>query len=256
MSQKKLKKEVRPFSVKEQRAILCERVSFAASESYKLLRTNLLFSLVDEQGCRTIGVSSALQAEGKTTTAINIAYTLAETGKRVLLMEADMRLPTIAKKMALSSKPGLSNVLAGLCTLDDVIQDTGLYDGFKIICAGDIPANPAELLGSDRMTRIMEDLSTQFDFIVVDLPPINAVADGLVISRLIQGMVVVVRKDFGIKKELAKMMQRLEYLQIKVLGFVMTHGTSDAKKKYKSKYYGYGYGYGYGHAQSIDSTKQ
>ena len=103
------------MSLKEQRAMLGDRLSFAASEAYKLLRTNLTFALPDEQRCRVVGITSASRGEGKSTTSINLAYTIAETGKRVLLVEADMRRPNLARRLAIDPAPGLSNLLAGLC---------------------------------------------------------------------------------------------------------------------------------------------
>ena len=102
-------------SRRRKQGLLCDELSFAAAESYKLLRTNLLFALPDQE-CRIIGVTSSIRGEGKSTTAVNLAYTLAQTGKKVLLIDGDMRLPTIAQKLDLAATPGLSNLLAGLNT--------------------------------------------------------------------------------------------------------------------------------------------
>lgn len=229
--------------------MLGDRLSFAASEAYKLLRTNLTFALPDEQGCRVVGVTSATRGEGKSTTSINLAYTIAETGQRVLLVEADMRRPNLARRLAIDPAPGLSNLLAGLCREQDVVQDVGLLENLKVITSGDVPPNPSELLGSQRMGAALSTLSQSFDFIIFDLPPVNAVSDGLVISKLIQGMIVVVRQDYSDRQELAAALRQLEYLHIKVLGFVMTHGTASGGRYGRYGKYGrYGsYGsYGYG----------
>lgn len=112
------------MSLKEQRAMLGDRLSFAASEAYKLLRTNLTFALPDEQRCRVVGITSASRGEGKSTTSINLAYTIAETGKRVLLVEADMRRPNLARRLAIDPAPGLSNLLPG-----DMAQIGGQHPG-------------------------------------------------------------------------------------------------------------------------------
>ena len=240
------------MSLKEQRAMLGDRLSFAASEAYKLLRTNLTFALPDEQRCRVVGITSASRGEGKSTTSINLAYTIAETGKRVLLVEADMRRPNLARRLAIDPAPGLSNLLAGLCREGDVIQDVGLLENLKVITSGDVPPNPSELLGSDRMSSVVSALSQNFDFIIFDLPPVNAVSDGLVISKLIQGMIVVVRQDYSDRQDLAAALRQLEYLHIKVLGFVMTHGSASGGRYGRyGRYVRYGrYGrcenYGYG----------
>lgn len=237
------------MSLKEQRAILGDRLNFAASEAYKLLRTNLTFALPDEQKCRVVGITSSMRGEGKSTTSINLAYTIAETGKRVLLVEADMRRPNLARRLAIDPTPGLSNLLVGLCREEDVVQDVGLLENLKVITSGDVPPNPSELLGSERMSTVVSALSQNFDFIIFDLPPVNAVSDGLVISRLIQGMIVVVRQDYSNRQDLTAALRQLEYLHIKVLGFVMTHGSASGGRYGRHGRYGrYGrydnYGYG------------
>lgn len=180
------KREV-PMTRSQQRRLLGDHLSFAAAEAYKLLRTNLMFALPDSGGCRVVGVTSALQGEGKSTTSMNTAYTIAETGQRVLLIEADMRLPNVARCLGLRPNLGLSDLLAGLCTLNDVVQPSGMLDNLRIIAAGSIPPNPMELLGSDQMGRLLDILRQFYDFIIFDLPPVNVVADGLVISRLVYG---------------------------------------------------------------------
>lgn len=232
------------MTLKEQRAMLGEQLSFAASEAYKLLRANLTFSLPDEQNCRVVGITSAMRGEGKSTTAINLAYTIAETGKHVLLVEADMRRPNLARRLGIDAAPGLSNLLAGLCQEKDVVQDVGLLENMKVITSGDIPPNPSELLGSERMGSVLDALTQDFDFIIFDLPPVNAVSDGLVVSKLIQGMIVVVRQDYSSRQDLAALLRQLEYLHIKVLGFVMTHSVTSGGRYgrygHYSRYGGYG----------------
>ena len=223
--------------------MLGDRLSFAASEAYKLLRTNLTFALPDEQRCRVVGITSASRSEGKSTTSINLAYTIAETGKRVLLVEADMRRPNLARRLAIDPAPGLSNLLAGLCREGDVIQDVGLLENLKVISSGDVPPNPSELLGSDRMSSVVSALSQNFDFIIFDLPPVNAVSDGLVISKLVDGMIVVVCRGYCEKKLLEAALRNIKYLNIKILGFVMTRGSVD-KSGYGKRYGKYKKGYG------------
>lgn len=249
------------MSLKEQRAILGDRLNFAASEAYKLLRTNLTFALPDEQKCRVVGITSAMRGEGKSTTSINLAYTIAETGKRVLLVEADMRRPNLARRLAIDPTPGLSNLLVGLCREEDVIQDVGLLENLKVITSGDVPPNPSELLGSERMSTVVSALSQDFDFIIFDLPPVNAVSDGLVISKLIQGMIVVVRQDYSNRQDLTAALRQLEYLHIKVLGFVMIHGSVSGGRYGRYGRYGkYGrydnYGYGQETAAAPDREKK
>lgn len=238
-------------SASERRKTIGKNLNFGASESYKLLRVNLTFSMADEDGSRVIGVTSALSGEGKSTTSINLAYSLAQTGKRVLLLEADMRIPVLASIFRLEESPGLSHVLAGINSLNEAVHPTSLHQNVSLLPAGEIPPNPAELLSSKRMKMVMEALVSVFEYIVIDLPPINAVSDGLAISGLLSGMIMVVRQDYCDQQALAEAMQRMELLKIKVLGFVF-NGVELTEKRYKKYgkhgYYrqGQGYTYGYG----------
>ena len=136
----------------ETRKTIGDNLTFAAAEAYKLLRTNLNFSIPESKGCKVIGVTSALRGEGKSTTAVNMAYTMAQAGGKVLLIEADLRLPTLSKRLHVKPKPGLSNLLVGQCSGNDIIQKSELLSNLWVITAGDIPPNPAELLGSEPMT--------------------------------------------------------------------------------------------------------
>lgn len=234
-------------------------LSFAAAEAYKLLRANLLFSLpAKDNRCRVVGITSSIPMEGKTTTIINLAYSIAETGKKVLLIDADMRLPTLAKKLNIQISPGLSNLLAGMSVGNDVIRSSGIHDDLHVICAGDIPPNPSELLGSDLMEKVIVALSKSYDYILFDLPPITTVSDGLVLSKWLDGMVMVVRRGFCDRQSLAEAMRQIEFHNVKVLGFVFTRSEIAHKsyRKYKQDGYGYGYGYGYGsnHRNSSSSS--
>lgn len=212
---------------------------FAAAEAYKRLRANILFALPDEQHCRVVGITSASKGEGKSTTSINLSYVLAEAGKRVLLLEADMRVPVISVRLKLKSTLGLSNVLAGQCNINDAMQPSNIHTGLYILNAGTIPPNPSELLGLKTMEDLLEVLSKDFDFIIMDLPPIGEVSDALVASKLTDGMIVVVRQNYAVRRLLAETMQQLQYVDAKVLGFVMTWSDTQMRRinKYKKDYY-------------------
>ena len=213
-------------------------LNFAAAEAYKLLRTNLAFSLPVKDGCQIIGVTSALRGEGKSTTAINIAYTIAQTQKNVLLIEADLRLSTIAKRLQLRPRPGLTNFMIGQYRGNDVLQKSGLHPNLWVITAGDTPPNPAELLGSKPMEVTLKAMSELFDVIIVDLPPVTAVTDALVVSKHLDGMLVVVRQDYCDRAAVDEAVRQLRFADTKILGFVMT-GADTHKKTYK-RYGGYG----------------
>ena len=250
----KAEKKEKASRRRKQKGLLCDELSFAAAESYKLLRTNLLFALPDQE-CRIIGVTSSIRGEGKSTTAVNLAYTLAQTGKKVLLIDGDMRLPTIAQKLDLAATPGLSNLLAGLNTERDCLKKSSYFDNWYILPAGDVPPNPSELLGSERMHALLDRYREVFDYILIDLPPVNIVVDALVVTQWMDGIVVVVRENYTDRRALNSCMYQVEKLGSKMLGFIMTDakvGTSSYKHYGKyGRRYGYGgYDYGYGYDKS------
>ena len=240
-----------------QQGIICEGLSFAASEAYKLLRTNLLFSL-PEKHCHIIGVTSSVRGEGKSTTSVNLSYTIAQSGKRVLLIDADMRLPSVAIKLDLKGAPGLSNLIAGLRSERSCLRQSNQLENWYILPAGDIPPNPSELLGSEKMHALLQHYEEIFDVIIIDLPPVNIVADALVISKWADGLICVVRQNYTDRRALSDCMYQIQKLGSHFLGFVMTDAAV-GETGYKSygkygKKYGYGYGYGYGY-ESADSGK-
>lgn len=237
--------------------MLHKKLNFAATEAYKLLRTNLAFTLPDEKKCRVVGITSSIRSEGKSTTAVNLSYVLAETGKRVLLIDADLRLPSVAKKMEIRCAPGLSNVIAGVESEENAIWISEQTESWAILPAGDIPPNPTEMLASSQMVRLIERLSASYDFIIIDLPPVNIVSDALVVSSILDGMIVVVRDNYSGRREINNCMRQLKLSGVKILGFLM-NTTSDGQFSYgKYRYYkryGQKYGYGYAKPSSEAST--
>ena len=225
-----------PKALAEQREILANKLNFASQEAYKLLRTNLMFSTCDEEKCKIIGLTSALRGEGKSTTAINLSYVLAEANKKTLLIEADMRLPRIQRLLQFQETVGLSNVLAGVNKLEEAIRRGGFWDTLSILPSGEIPPNPSELLSSMKMKHILSTLAEDYDYIIIDLPPITAVSDGLAISPLLSGMIVVVRPDYCDRHALADTMRQMEFLNVKILGFVMNCRGQKRRKRKKYEY--------------------
>ena len=213
-------------------------MSFAAQEAYKLLRTNLLFALPDAGKCRVVGVTSSVRTEGKSTTSINLAYALAEMGRRVLLVDGDLRLPSIAQKLGIDGTPGLSNLVAGL-ECEDAIRSREDQEGLFLLPSGRIPPNPAEMLASAKMAELLSRLRESYDFIIVDLPPVNIVSDALIIASALDGMLVVTRSGFSEKRELRRCIRQLELGSVKVLGFVMTDASESGLlySRYKNHSY-------------------
>lgn len=252
-------KKLSPREQRLHKTTLCEGLNFAAAEAYKLLRTNLQFSM-PEKACRIVGVTSSIRGEGKSTTSINLAYTLAQSGKRVLLIDADMRLPSVASKLEIAGKPGLSNLLAGLNEEKSCMKPSGRFENWFIMPAGDIPPNPSELLGSERMHSLLERYEKYFDYVVIDLPPIGVVTDALVLSQWMDGLILAVRQNYTERKALADTMYQIKKIGSKFLGFVMTDAAvGEGSYKHYSKYgkkYGYGYGYGYDNAGQQTSSRK
>lgn len=229
------------FSEKDTKKTLHKNLEFTAVEQYKILRTNLDFTLPEDVKCPIIGVTSSMRGEGKSTTAVNLSYVLAEKGNPVLLIDGDLRIPSIAKKMNIEPSPGLTDLLMGHGAHMPDFQ-SALLKNWYILPSGDIPPNPSELLGSHRMEYILNSLRESFDYIVIDLPPVNIVSDALSIASLITGMIVVVREDYTEKKELERCFRQLQLSNVNVLGCILNESKNDggSYKKYKKhKYYKY-----------------
>lgn len=217
-------------------SIIGDKMNFSGIEAFKRLRTNIMFSLPNDRSCHIIGVTSAMRHEGKSTTSVNLSYSFAEAGKRVLLIDADMRLPNVYKLLELEQTPGLSNFLIGAANIAECVQKTELQKNLMVIASGDISPRPPELLASKRFASLLEAMSTKFDYIIIDLPPIDSVTDALIVAKNTHGMLMVTRQDYCDKKILKKVMSQIKFQDVNLLGFVMTC-TQEEKKYYKSAYY-------------------
>lgn len=233
--------------VKENEKTLHKNLKFTATEQYKLLRANLSFTLPEEDGCAIVGITSAMRGEGKSTTAVNLSYVLAESGKKVLLIDGDLRLPSVAKKMHIANSPGLTDLLKGVDSVQMSNFKSELFNNWYILPSGDLPPNPSELLGSKRMENLLKHFAKSFDYIIFDLPPVNIVSDALTVSKFISGMVVVIREDYTEKKELETCFRQLKLSDVKVLGCVINeakNGRGSYKKYRYKRYYKYYKTYG------------
>lgn len=229
----------------EENVALFDRLNFAGTEAYNLLRTNLLFTLPDaSKKCNVVGVTSSMRGEGKSTTSINLSFALAATEKKVLLIDGDLRLPTVAKKLGISVDRGLSDVLLEPQYLEDAIYTVEGHENFHVLTSGKLPPNPSEMLASSQMANLIEKLSQSYDFIIVDFPPVNIVSDALIAAPLLDGVIVVVRRNFSTLREVNRCEKQLALSGVKVLGFVFTHADGGHGKykyrkyrKYKRYYY-------------------
>lgn len=206
------------------RTLFANKLEFEASEAYNVLRTNLILSLPGVDRGRVIGVTSSFPHEGKSYTTVNLAYALAKNGDKTLLINADMRKPTMENYYKIPLSPGLSNVLTGktgkldLLSLCHNLPDRN--ENLYVMAAGDIPPNPSELLGSRTMKDILEILTAEFDYVLIDLPPVTTVVDPIAVSPNLDGMLLVVRHSYTKKRLLNQAMRQLRFANVRVLGFV------------------------------------
>ncbi len=245
------KKNKKASFAAEEAERLHKNLDFFSTEQYKLLRTNIMFTLTSDIKCPVIGITSATKGEAKSTTAVNLSYVIAENGSKVLLIDGDLRMPTIAQKMELPSAPGLTDFLVNR---DLPIEQwkSSINENWYILPAGHIPPNPSELLSSQRMNKLLTNLKEQFDYIIIDLPPINIVSDALSVSGFIDGMILVARENFVTKRALEQCFKQLRLSKVNLLGCVLTSSTSTMGtygKYSKSKYKKYGYYRGYEYSQ-------
>lgn len=225
------------------RIIVSTKPRSPRAESFRGLRTNLQFLNVGAKK-RVFVVSSSRPSEGKSTTSLNLAATLAQTGASVIVVEGDLRMPTFATYLDIEGGAGLTDVLIGRAELVDVIQRWG-RDPYYVLPAGRIPPNPSELLGTTEMEEVVETLRDQFDYVIIDAPPVLAVTDAVVLEKLATGLLMVVATGFTTKQQLEDSMKILDTAGTNVLGVIAT--MVSAKKPG-----GYSYGeYGYG-ARTVD----
>lgn len=214
----------------QRRQILSEQSPFAMKEAYRTLRTNIRFALQGE-GCKKFCITSSSQGEGKSISMLNLAITFAETGHKVLLIDADMRRPAINRLLVEKASPGLSNVLAGLTDETEVLRKD-IRPNLDVIFSGDIPPNPAELLDSDRMKQLIEKLSKRYDYILVDTPPVNVVSDACVVADMLDGALLLARQGRSRKESLKRAVNNLNLAGVKLLGCVFNGVPHEIKTIY------------------------
>ncbi|RAG85743.1 hypothetical protein DN069_09535 [Streptacidiphilus pinicola] len=196
------------------------------AEGYRRVRTNLRF-VPSDRGAKVLAVTSALPGEGKTSTAVNLAAALAETGARVCLVDADLRRARVADTLGLTRSAGLSTALLGQAGLDDVLQH---LDTFTVLASGPLPSNPTELLGTEAMRRTLLDLAERFDHVLVDTAPLLPVADATVLAPAVDGYLLVVRAHRTTRRELARSVRALQHTGTALTGTVLngSSGRGDA----------------------------
>ncbi|MDD4715317.1 MAG: CpsD/CapB family tyrosine-protein kinase [Oscillospiraceae bacterium] len=214
--------------------VLDDQARFDIVEAYKSVRTNIMFSLVGEE-TKLICFSSPEPSDGKTINCINLAITFAQTGAKVLIIDADLRKPRVHRCLKLQSEPGLTNVLGGFAALPDTLQST-FYDNLDVITCGHLPPNPAELLASDSMGELLEQLKPNYEYILIDCPPVNTVTDAAVLSSRVSGVVLVVRQGISTYDDVEAALEKLRFVDFKILGFLL-NDVNEKAGSYGKKYY-------------------
>lgn len=217
------------------------------SEAYRQIRTNLQFLDVNTR-LRTIVVTSAMPGEGKTTTVCNLAIAMAESGRRVILVEADLRRPRTADYFGLEGGVGVVNALLGQAEVEDLLQPWGRLP-LEILPSGPIPPNPSELLGSQAMTDLINRLSARADVVLLDAPPLLPVTDASVLAAKEDGALLVTRHGFTRRDQLEAAAESLSQVGAKLLGTVVNRIPAKTGK------YGYGYGYSYDYDYGTDANR-
>lgn len=209
------------------------------SEQFRTVRTNIEFAGAALDKCQVIMFTSSAISEGKSTVSANVAVTWAQAGKKVLLIDADLRRPTVHATFRKLNLDGVTTVLTGKMKPDEVVEDT-FVDNLSVITSGPIPPNPSELLNSKRMGQLLDWTREKFDIIVLDAPPVLAVSDVQVLVPRSDGVVVVANMGKTLKGDLKRTVEVLKLAKAKILGSV-----ERVKARRGDKGYGYGYGYGY-----------
>jgi len=229
--------------------ILRDQPLAAPSEAVRRLRTNLQFIDIANRP-KSIVISSSIPGEGKSTIAINLAVSLADSGSRVILVDADLRRPSVAHYVGVEGAVGLTTVLIGRAEVEDVVQPLG-KTSLDLLPAGQIPPNPSELLGSVAMADLLERLSVSYDMVLLDSPPLLPVTDAVVLSNLAGGALVVVGADRIHRPQLQQSLESLETAGAHLFGIVMNKIV-----RREAAAYAYGYGYGSEYLSAIREVKR
>ena len=221
-------------SISDEAFLLTNDIPFSIQEAYKILRTNILYSMSSDK-CKVIVVTSAEQHDGKSATAINLALSMVDNSQRVLLIDGDLRMPVVAQRLKLLNRPGVTNYVYGMNDYEDIIQvhESGLH----VIAAGVVPPNPSETLSSDRMFDLIDYAAAEYDYIIIDSPPVGLVTDAAILSKYASGVILVARQGHTREDNIDKAIEQLEMTEANILGFVMT-GTSvvnNIRKKVKKR---------------------
>lgn len=240
------------ISSSDHQKLLNQNSIFAVKEAYNSIRTNLLFTQQGEK-CPIFVVTSPTANNGKTINSANLAINFAQMGKKTLVIDADMRNPSLHKLFSLSSRNGLSEILAGLT--DNITVTKTDIENLSVLTSGKIPPNPTELLSSPRMDKLLDFVKEHYDCVFIDTPPINIVTDATVFAQKATGYILIVKTDTTNVPELKTSVTTLQTINANILGFII-NDTNSEKKKYYSYYRKYSKSYSYNYKYTYGSDKR
>lgn len=220
-----------------------KRVPFAIVESYKNLRTSIAFLLNENEGS-SFTITSANAGEGKSTTSANLAVAFSQLGRKVLIIDADLRRASLHKKFKVENDIGLSDVITGTKNINEAIRN--INPMLSVLTAGPLPPNPSELLDSQSFADLMVYLNSTYDFVIIDTPPLNVVSDALIVAPNTTGMILVIRDGYTPHYSIKKAIEVMRFSNVNILGTIINGINPRSKSRYiyrKSKYYSYNSGY-------------
>ncbi len=233
-----LKKKTVDSGVEKAKNVISSDSKFAIVEGYKIARTNLLFSLTAlNNNC--VAVTSWSKGEGKSTATVNLAISFAKMNKRVLLIDTDLRRPNVHNLLKLSNETGVSDVVAGMGEFENAVH-RDVVGTLDVLTSGAIPPNPSELIASQVFADLLAKAKEEYDYVIMDTPPLGVVADTLLLKDFVGGYVMIVRERITTHGDIEKALQSVHLADSKVLGFLKV-GCSMRKRGYKYNKYHYNY---------------
>ena len=220
-----------------------EELDFKSNEAYKTLRTNISFSGDD---IKVIALTSSVPNEGKSVVAFNLAQSLAEDGKKVLYIDADIRKSVTVVRYGVDIETkGLAHYLSGQAKLEEIIYETSI-DNLSVVFTGQTAPNPSELLGSERFKKMVEQTRAEFDYVMIDCPPLGSVIDAAIVAKESDGAIIVIETDNVSYKIVQRVKKQLDQSGCRILGAVLNKVEMGGKGYYGKGYYGNYYGRYYG----------
>ncbi len=234
---KLISKKKRRGAAEKTKNIINNDTKFAIVEGYKSARTSIVFSIVAEDN-PCVAVTSWSKGEGKSTATVNLAISFAKMGKRVLLIDTDLRRPNVHNLLKVKNVCGLSEVIGQFVDFEDAVY-RGVVPSLDVLTSGAVPPNPSELIASPSFASFMNMVKNQYDYIILDTPPVGVVTDTLLLKEHIAGYVMIVREKVTTHGDIEKAVQAFELADTKILGFLKVGCSLQDRKKYKKGNYGY-----------------